>query len=266
MVSQRARKTKTKENSRMDINAKVRAIALEQDADAEMNTPPARETADDTSDIASESDVPSEGASEEDTATLTQTAQTPLANFTHPAVDFTPQDHRAPQHGGPLPYTRLLRFILNQEDRARFVSQLRSVDARMATAMANLNDTRAKINAQNATWTQLNSTATPSEVTMAFFHAATAGAAELGEFTSRFIHPSANEQTALKFSSDFVALSKLTHKLMGYGIAAMNLAYEKSIIVQNITAYVDAQRSSLYSGLEELQQSVSAPRLFQNTQ
>lgn len=237
----------------MDINERVQAMVIEQDA--EISTPPTGE-ADDATDVTTDGD----------TAILTQHNQAAIANFNQPPVPFTPQDHNAPQPGAPPSYTRMLRFIINQEDRARFVSQLRSVDNKMATAMGNLNATRAKIAAHNATWTQLNSTSTPSQVQMDFFHAAITGAAELGEFTARFIHPNANEETALKFAADFVELSKLTHKLMEHGISAMNLAYAKSIIVQNITGYVEAQRSTLYNGLEALQQSVAPSGLFRGTQ
>lgn len=247
----------------MDINARVRAISLE---DAEMNTPPTREAGD-----ANDSDISSENASDEDTATLTQPTQPAQValpqppNFTQPPVNFTPTDPTAQQQGAPPTYHQILAFIINPTDRRGFSDQLNSVDRKITTAVRKLNSTRAKIDALNATWAQLN-TATPSQVTMEFFHAATAGPQELGEFTTRFIHHTANEDTIMRFTADFQELADLTKILMEKGMVVMRFAHQKRIIVQNITGYVEAQRATQYTGLDALQQSVSATGLFQNTQ
>ena len=239
----------------MNINARVQAIALEQDA--EMNTPPTREEAGDSG-----SDIAPESPGEEEDAQLSQPEHPTFVNFTQPKVQYTPQDHKAPQSGTGCSYSKLLAFIIDAEDRSRFVSQLKSVDGRLKTATARLNAVREQMNARNATWTKLNSNATPSQITMEFFEASVAGPTELAEFTARFIHPTANPETILKFTADFADLAELTEKLMGHGITAMKYAYEKNIIIQNVTSYAEAQEATLYNGLSALKKSVSSNAMF----
>jgi hypothetical protein len=256
----KAPKSKKQSTSIMDLNARVQAIALEQDA--EMTTP--------RGDVGgSDSEVGSESDGDEDTATLTQPAQATLTqppNFTQPPVNFTPTDPTAQQPGATQTYHQMLAFILNPTDRRGYSDQLNQVDGKIARGLRKLNDTKAKIDILNAAWANLNASKTPSQVTMEFFHAATAGPHELSEFTTRFIHHTANEDTIMKFAADFQELAELTKILMEKGMVVMRLAHQKRMIVQNITGYVEAQRSTLYTGLDALQQSVSANGLFQNTQ
>ena len=92
---------------------------------------------------------------------------------------------------------------------------------------------------------------------MGLLHAAFQGQQQLGEFTSKMIHPTAKMDSVTKFMADFNSLNKLTQDLMTASLAHMQVLYERSLIIQDAKNYAIEEDKTRHAGINMLEQSVA---------
>lgn len=190
----------------------------------------------------------------------------PLTAFQQPAVQFTRTDYKAKSavmNTGKVSYrTDILSAIKDTATRSHFASDLERNDRLTKTSNGKLNDLKNKINHITAQWTQMGALHTPSQIPMAFVHAAFQSQKSLIEFTHQMIHPTAGSETLHEFMRHFNEMTILTQQLNEQSFKSFKLQIERETIVNDVKNYIKEQDKVRLAGIHALEQSVSSTTMF----